>query len=278
MTHPMPDINIVLKHLRLSHIVDNLPARNRESIERKVAYPEFLALVLQDELLGRETKKLQARIKRAAIRNDKTLETFDFSFNMKIDQAKIQDLASCRFIAEKAPVLIVGPCGTGKSHLGQALAHCAIRKGFDVLWLTMSKLFAELQAARAAGRYEKKVAELVKLPLLIIDDFGLRPLRSPQDEDFHDLISQRYEQASTLITSNLDFSEWGDAFSNRLLAAATLDRLRHNAYKVVLEGASFRGGRDKQAIKEEEKQPNKVTESKITNEAGRGVKNDLKSV
>lgn len=251
MTHPMPEINMLLKQLRLPHIIDNLPHRNRESIERKLAYPEFLALMLQDEILGRDTKKLQARIKRANIRSDKTLESFDFNFNVKIDRAQIQELASCRFIDEKAPVLIVGPCGTGKSHLGQALAHCAIRKGIDVLWLSQSKLFAELQTAKAAGRYEKKFNELTKLPLLIIDDFGLRPLRSPQDEDFHDLISERYERASTMITSNLDFSEWGDAFSNRLLAAATLDRLRHNAYKVTLEGSSFRGGRDNRTIKEE---------------------------
>ena len=93
-------------------------------------------------------------------------------FNSKINRAQIQELASCRFIAEKTPVLIVGPCGTGKSHLAQALAHCAIRQEIDDIWLSQSKLFSELQAARAAGRYEKKFAELARVPLLIIDDFG----------------------------------------------------------------------------------------------------------
>lgn len=127
--------------------------------------------------------------------------------------------------------------------IAQAIAHCVIRRGIDVLWMPQSKLFSELQAARAFGRYERKMAELVKVPLLIIDDFGLRPMRNPQDEDFHDLISERYERASTIVTSNLDFSEWGSAFPNQLLAAATLDRLRHNAHKIVLEGASFRGSR-----------------------------------
>lgn len=248
MTHPMPEINTLLKQLRLSHIMDYLPQRNRESIERKLAYPEFLSLLLQDEILGRDNKKLQARIKRAHIQGDKTLENFDFDFNSKINRAQIQELAACRFIAEKSPVLIVGPCGTGKSHIAQAFAHCAIRQGIDVLWLPQSKLFSELQAAKAAGRYEKKFNEFAKTPLLIIDDFGLRPMRSPQDEDFHDLISERYERASTMVTSNLDFSEWGNAFPNRLLAAATLDRLRHNAHKVILDGASFRGDR---AIKTE---------------------------
>jgi DNA replication protein DnaC len=244
MTHPMPEINVLLRQLRLLHIIDNLQPRNRESIERKLAYPEFLGLVLQDEILGRENRKFKARIKRANINCDKTLENFDFGFNLQINRAQILELASCRFIDEKVPVLIVGPCGTGKSHIAQSLAHCAIREGIDVLWLPQSKLFSELQAARAAGRYEKKFSEFVKIPLLIIDDFGLRPMRSPQDEDFHDLVSERYERASTMITSNLDFSEWGNAFPNRMLAAATIDRLRHNAYKIILEGASFRGERE----------------------------------
>ena len=242
MTHPMPEITTLLRQLRLSHIAEHLPQRNRDAIAKKMAYPEFLALLLQDEMLGRDNNKFKARIKRACIRGDKTLESFDFSFNPKINQGQIQELASCRFIEEKSPVLIVGPTGTGKSHIAQAIAHCAIRQNIDVLWLSQAKLFSELQAARAAGRYDKKFAELSKVPLLIIDDFGLRPIRSPQDEDFHDLISQRYENNATLVTSNLDFSEWGDAFPNRLLAAATLDRLRHNAHRLVLDGVSFRGG------------------------------------
>jgi DNA replication protein DnaC len=249
MTHPMPEINTLLKQLKLSHILDDLPRRNRESIDKKLAYPEFLALLLQDEILGRENKKFQARIKRANIHSDKTLEKYDFNFNLKVNHAQIQELASCRFIDEKAPVLIVGPCGTGKSHIAQALAHCAIRQGIDVLWLPQSKLFSELQAAKASGRYEKKFTEFAKIPLLIIDDFGLRPMRSPQDEDFHDLISERYERAATMVTSNLDFNEWGNAFPNRLLAAATIDRLRDNAYKVILDGPSFRDDRDAKKTK-----------------------------
>jgi DNA replication protein DnaC len=166
---------------------------------------------------------------------------------------QIQELTSCRFINENASVLIVGPCGTGKSHIAQALAHCAIQRSIDVLWLPQSKLFSELQTAKASGRYEKKFSEFAKIPLLIIDDFGLRPMRPPQDEDFHDLISERYERVSTIVTSNLDFSEWGSAFPNQLLAAATLDRLRHNAHRLVLEGASYRGHQETNARKKQEK-------------------------
>lgn len=253
MTHSMPEINTMLKQLRVSHIADYLPQRNREAIESKLAYPEFLSLLLQDEILGRANSKLIARIKRSNIRSDKTIENFDFNFNPKINRAHIQELASCRFVAEKTPVLIVGPCGTGKSHLAQALAHCAIRQEIDVLCLSQNKLFSDLQAARASGRYDKKIAELAKVTLLIIDDFGLRPLRTPQDEDLHELISERYERVATIVTSNLDFSEWGNAFPNQLLAAATLDRLRHNAHRIVLEGASFRGRVDANSSNKKDK-------------------------
>lgn len=239
--HPMPEINSLLKKLKLSHINEHLSQRNRESIEKKLTFPEFLSLLLQDELLGRENNKFKTRIKRANIRADKTLESFDFDFNPNINRAQIQELASCRFVSEKSPVLIVGPTGTGKSHIAQALAHCAIRHGIDALWLSQTKLFNEFQTARASGRYRKRFSEFTKVPLLIIDDFGLRPIRSPEDEDFHELISQRYETVSTIVTSNLDFNEWGEAFPNRLLAAATLDRLRHNAHRIILDGPSYRG-------------------------------------
>jgi DNA replication protein DnaC len=116
-----------------------------------------------------------------------------------------------------------------------------VRQGVDVVFATCASLTASLNAARATGGYERKLAALARVPLLIIDDFGLKPLRPPGDEDLHDLIAERYEQAATIVTSNLDFGEWDQAFpANRLLASATLDRLRHNAYCLVLDGHSYR--------------------------------------
>ena len=152
----------------------------------------------------------------------------------------MHDLATGRYVQECAPVLIVGPCGTGKSHLAQALGHCAVRQGVDVLFTTCAHLTQSLNAARAAGTYQRKLSALARIPLLIIDDFGLKPLRAPADEDLHDLIAERYERTATVVTSNLDFPEWDQAFpANRLLASATLDRLRHNAYCLVLDGQSY---------------------------------------
>jgi DNA replication protein DnaC len=129
----------------------------------------------------------------------------------------IQDLATCRFLGEHVCVLIAGPCGTGKSHIAQALGHCAVQRGHDVLFTTQSKLLGSLHAARATGTFERRFQQMVRIPLLILDDFGLKPLRAPHDEDLHDLVAERYERASSIITSNLDFKEWGDAFPNRLL-------------------------------------------------------------
>jgi len=238
--HPMPELEPLLKSLRLSGVSDSLAQRNKEAIDRKMSYTEFLATLLQDEIQRRDMKKFAQRFKKAKINVNKTIEQFDFGFNPNIDQQKVKDIATCRFISEKVPAFIVGPCGTGKSHLAQGIAHCAVRNGIDVLFYTQTQLFKLLQAARAAGEYDKKFKQLVNVPLLIIDDFGLKPLRSPQDEDFHDLVAERYEKASTMITSNLEFSEWGDAFPNKLLGVATIDRLGHGAYKVAFDGPSYR--------------------------------------
>lgn len=241
--NPMPALTPMLKEIRLSGILDSLEARNRQAIEDKLAYTDFLALLLQDEVARRSQKKLTVRIRRANFRNQKTLEDFDFAFNPSLNRALILDLATGRYIEEKVAVLIAGPTGTGKSHIAQALGHCAIRQGYDVLFTTQSKLLGLLQAARATNCFERRFQSLAQTDLLIIDDFGLKPIRPPQDEDFHDLIADRYERRATVITSNLDFPEWGEAFPNRLLGAATLDRLRHGAYRVVLDGESYRAPR-----------------------------------
>lgn len=239
--NPMPELAPNLKQLRLSGILDSLEARNRQAIESKLAYTEFLSLLIHDEVARREQKKFDLRLRRAAFRSGKSLDGFDFGRLPGLNRALVHDLATGRYLAEKAPLLIVGPCGTGKSHLAQALGHCAVRQGVDVLFSTQAQLSAGLVAARAIGAFERKLLSLARVSLLIIDDFGLKPMRPPADEDFHDLIAERYEQTATIVTSNLDFTEWDQAFpANRLLAAATLDRLRHNAYCLTLDGASYR--------------------------------------
>ena len=232
----LPELKPLLIQLRLSGILDSLEARNRQAIESKLAYTEFLGLLIQDEVARREQKKFNLRTKRASFRGTKTLERFDFDKLPKLNRALVHDLATGRYLTEQAPILIVGPTGAGKSHLAQALGQCAVRQGIDVLFITCANLTASLNAARATNTHERRLATLARVPLLIVDDFGLKPLRAPADEDFHELISERYERASTIVTSNLDWTEWDQAFpNNRLLASATIDRLRHGAYCLQLE-------------------------------------------
>jgi DNA replication protein DnaC len=237
----LPELTPSLKQLHLSGILDSLEARNRQAIEAKLAYTEFLGLLVQDEVARREQKKFDLRIRRANFRRTKTLEQFDFDREPKFNRALVHDLATGRYLKEHSPILIVGPSGAGKSHLAQALGHCAIRQGVDVLFSNCARLTASLNAARATGGFERKLATLARIPLMIVDDFGLKPLRPPADEDFHELIAERYERTSTILTSNLDFAEFDQAFlANRLLASATIDRLRHNAYCLRLEAPSGR--------------------------------------
>jgi DNA replication protein DnaC len=241
--NPMPELAPMLKQLRLSGILDSLEVRNKQAIDKKMAYPEFLALLIADEVARRDQKRFATRLRRAAFRSHKTLDQFDFDFNPTINAALVHELITGRFIEEKVAVLVAGPCGTGKSHIAQAIGHAAVRQGHDVLFTSQSQLLGSLHAARATESFERKFLNLARVPLLIIDDFGLKPLRPPHDEDFHDLVAERYERTATVITSNLDFGEWGDAFPNQLLGAATLDRLRHGAYRVVLDGKSYRSPR-----------------------------------
>ena len=238
--NPMLQLEPLLKQLRLSGILDSLEARNRQAIEAKLAYTDFLALLVEDEVARRDQRQFTQRLRKAQVVGDKTLERFDCNHNPSVNHALIAELATCRFVIEHAPVLIAGPTGTGKSHLVQSLCHCALRAGHEVLFISHAKLLAQLHAARATDSFERKLRQLARVDVLAIDDFGLRPMRSPQDEDFHDLIDARYERTTTLLTSNLHFDEWGAAFPNKLMGAATLDRLRDRAYQIVLDGETRR--------------------------------------
>lgn len=230
----------LLKQLRLSGVLATLDVRTRQAIDEQWSYGEFLERLLQDEHERRGQKQLQLRLRRAAFQPDKTLERFDFSFNPQLNRQQILELATCQFVVRKEPVLIVGPAGVGKSHVAQALGHAACCRGYDVLYLNAARLLQHLSGGRADGTYERRLQNLARADLLIIDDFGLKPLRPPAQEDFYDLINERYEKAATIVTSNRALDEWSQLFGDQLLASAGLDRLFHNAHVLVITGASFR--------------------------------------
>jgi DNA replication protein DnaC len=230
-----------LKALRLSGILETLDVRNRQAIEEKLAYVEFLERLLEDEVERRGQKQLLLRLRRASFNVEKTLEGFDWTFNPQINRQEVFDLATCAWIERREVLLLVGPSGVGKSHLAQALGHEACRRGYDVAFTPVAKMLSALHGGRADGTYDRRLAGYLRPDLLILDDFGLRPLRGMEAEDLYEVISERYEKGSIMVTSNRDFIEWPEAFvDNPLLASAALDRLAHRAHRITIVGSSYR--------------------------------------
>ena len=229
-----------LKSLRLSGVLETLELRNKQAIEEKCTYVEFLEKLLEDEVERRGQKQLTLRLRRSHLDPRNTLETFDFEFNRSINRKQVFDLASGGYIERSEPIFFIGPAGVGKSHLAQALGHEAVRRGYDVLSVRTSKMLANLHAGRADGTYERKLAAYVNVDVLIVDDFGLKPMRPPAPEDLYEIIDGRYGKGAIVITTNRAFEEWLELFENSVLASATLDRLAHGATQVVITGESYR--------------------------------------
>ncbi len=229
-----------LKALRLSGILDTLEVRTQQALAEQWTYGDFLERLLEDEVERRGQKQLALRVRRAALNTGKTLETFDFTFNPGVNRQLIYDLATGNFIRDKRNVLLCGPTGVGKSHLAQGLAHEACRRGFDVVFTDAHKLLRHLQAGRADGTYDKRLAAYTRVDLLVIDDFGLKPMQPPAAQDLYDVINERYERGAILLTSNRAPAEWATWFADPLLASAGLDRLSHRAHVLIITGASYR--------------------------------------
>jgi DNA replication protein DnaC len=239
-----------LKHLRLSGILETLDARNRQAIDGQWSYVEFLSRLLEDEVERRAQKQLGLRVRRATLNTTKTLETFDFYFNPAINRQQVLALASCDYIRDKRNVLVCGPTGVGKTHLAQALGQEACRQGFQVLFINTHKMLQHLNGGRLDGTWERRLNVYLRPALLILDDFGLKPLPPPSPEDLYDVINERYERGSILLTSNRAPAEWPDLFRDPLLASAGLDRLTHRAEIVVMRGMSFRA-KDRPRLEQE---------------------------
>lgn len=237
---PTDDLVPILKKLRMSGVLHSLELRVREAVDDNLAHAEFLYRLLHDEVERREAKQLDLRLRRASFDHAKTLEDFDFHFNPGVPKPKVIDLATCHFVARRENALIVGAAGVGKSHLAQALGHRACMAGHTVLYTGATQMLQQLRAARADHSYERKMLRFTNPDLLIVDDIGLRPLRDFEPEDLYEVIRQRYERGSMIITSNRATDEWYAMFGDELLASAAMDRLLHHATVIEIEGESYR--------------------------------------
>jgi DNA replication protein DnaC len=236
-THPLLP---KLKQLSLSGMLNTLDLRAEQALQEHLAPLDFLALLLDDELERREQNRLVYHLSTSGCNPSKTLSQFDFSAALGVNRSFITDLATCAFIQRHENVLFCGPTGVGKSHLANAIGIEALKRNLRVLSKPAFRLLADLQAARAIGSYTRHLTTILRCDLLILDDFGLQALPPTSIQDLYEIICERYENGSILITSNRAFEEWAEIFENDLLSSAALDRLTHHAHSLIIQGESYR--------------------------------------
>lgn len=230
-----------LSQLRLGGMAATLETRLRQAQAEPMAPIDLLAILVSDELTRRSDRLLDRRRKLAAFRDPhKTLDNFDFAFNPKLNRSLVFDLATGAFIDRREDALFLGPGGTGKSHLAQAIGQAAIQQGHKVLYRETHILLEEVAEATLDGSRKQYMESIASVSLLIIDDFGMRKLPQTAAEDLLEIVMRRYERASTLLTSNRPVEDWGKLLADVAAVGAMLDRLLHHGHVLKCGPRSWR--------------------------------------
>jgi DNA replication protein DnaC len=229
-----------LRQLKLSGMRDSIAARAEEARSTGLDPLEFLLLLIDDELARRDGDAVHRRIRAARFEDVCDLRDFDFSYNPEIPKARLWELATGRFIEERAAVLLCGPTGVGKTFVAQGLGVAACRQQRSVLFTKTSSLLTDLAGGRVDGSYQVRLRRYLAPSLLILDDFGLREYTAHQTEDIYEVVSRRYRRSALIVTMNRAPGDLYPLFPNAVLAEALLDRLLNSAYTVTMTGRSYR--------------------------------------
>lgn len=233
-----------LLDLRLSGIRSTIAARLTQARKGSVGYEDFLSLLLQDEVDHRKSMRVKRLLSRAQLRGLASLETVDYSAPRGLDKKVLGDLATCRFILDGANLIIMGPTGVGKTHLASAIGNNACRAGYSTLFFRMNALLEQLLLARAKANYLNFIKKLASCDLLIIDDFGIKPLEPKQYQDLYDVLDERGEDKAVIITTQLPVENWSEVIPDAVTCEAITDRLAAVATRIVMKGDSYRPKRN----------------------------------
>lgn len=235
--HPTLD---KLESLRLTGMVKAFKEQMEMADISDITFEERLGLLVDREAVERETRRLKTRLKKAKLRQNACMEDIDFKHPRGMDKSLITRLADCEWIKKHQNLIITGPTGVGKSYLACAFAQKACREGYTAVYLRISRLFEDLSLAKGDGRYIKMLNGFAKTDLLVLDDYGLAKLNQEQRHDLLEILEDRHELKSMLVTSQLPLEHWHEQIGDPTLADAILDRLIHNAHKIHLKGGSMR--------------------------------------
>ncbi len=233
-------LNRLLERMKMDYLAAQLDAICEQAAKKDLGYREFLTDALDSEWKGRHRKGVESRLKMARFPWIKTLDQFDFSFQLSIDKKVIRELSTLAFVDRAENVIILGPPGVGKTHLAIALGVKAVEAGHKVLFLTLESMITRLTRARMENRSDRQLQQFVYPKVLIIDEMGYLPMNREEAGMLFRLLNRRYEKVSLIITSNKSFVDWGELFNDQVLATAILDRLLHHCTTINIKGESYR--------------------------------------